>query len=530
MKIILSVTAGPAKGQSFTFSEPDCFLFGRTKDARISLPNDPYVSRQHFLLEVAPPNCRVTDLESKNGTFVNGTRYGGRKAPDPGVRVAPDGMVTSALKDGDEVVVGDTRLKVLIDSGQSPVADDPAQVRTIQDSRDIAQQATLQADSSDEIAQQPTMSEGSSGSSSAASAAQRTIVEDRGEQQTQVSEAFGQNSAPLAPGEVAAGLEDAPVVPGYRIERVLGQGGMGKVYKGTRLATGRVVAIKALLPNASLSFNSYRSFHREIEVTRQLKHANIVQFIDVGKTKGALYCILEFISGMDLRAYVKSCGGKVNLKDAAPIMLGTLDGLAHAHRTAISVQAIGRTNVFHGIVHRDLKPENILLEIDYNKCIPKVADFGLSKSFESAGMTDMTMGGVAGTPAYWPREQITHYRYLHPATDVFSIGAVFYEMLTGDWARPGLSKMTEQCRARKRTPQIADFIRVIGENPIKPIRSVIPSIPAPVAEVLDRALYETEVPTDEANMRKILADLRFPDAGEFRDALARALKVSGISA
>jgi serine/threonine protein kinase len=143
-------------------------------------------------------------------------------------------------------------------------------------------------------------------------------------------------------------------------------------------------------------------------------------------------------------------------------------------------------------------------------------------------MSDMTMDGVCGTPIYWPREQITHYRYLHPATDVFSMASIFYEILTGNWARPGLRDLYQKCKRRGMNPQIADFMRVIGANPIPPIRDIEPSIPIPVATVIDRALSETEVPNDQVQMREILQRLRYPDAGVFRDELARALKYSGI--
>ena len=74
MQVEINIIAGPARGKSFTFDEPDRFLFGRALDAHVSLPNDPYVSRQHFLLEISPPDCKITDLNSKNGIFVNTTR------------------------------------------------------------------------------------------------------------------------------------------------------------------------------------------------------------------------------------------------------------------------------------------------------------------------------------------------------------------------------------------------------------------------------------------------------------------------
>ena len=502
MIVVLNVTAGPAKGKSFTFEEPDCFLFGRAKDARISLASDPYVSRQHFLLEIAPPNCRISDLDSKHGTVVNGIQYGGKKPPEGNIRKASEGTVSTALKNNDEIVVGDTRMRVLISSEEQLAQGNQP---TLGDARGPNEFAL------------PTMLEPNA----------RTIVEEPIEGAALKTHA----SHPLEGGHLEQPeLSDSPDFPGYRLDGLLGQGGMGKVFKATDLKTGKVVAIKALIPNLAVSFQNFRAFQREIEVTRQLSHPHIVALLDLGKTKGAYYCVLEYVKGMDLRAYVKHIGGMLTIEQAAPLMLGTLKGLGAAHRQKIQVQAGGKSNTFTGVVHRDLKPENILLADNGDGTwTPKVADFGLSKSYESAGMTDMTMAGVAGTPAYWPREQITHYRYLHPATDVFSIASVFYECLTGTWARPGLQKMMDQCKLHNVSPGLPQYIRVISDNPIPPLRSKNPGVPQPVADVIDRALRETEVPVDEVEMRRILADLRYKDAGDFHDAMAGAFAKSGLA-
>ena len=112
MRVEICVTAGPAKGQRFTFDKPDYFLFGRAPDAHISLPTDHYISRQHFSLHVAPPTCKLRDLGSTNGVLVNGVRYGGKTPPVPPTQQAPVNEV--ALKDGDEIVVGETHINVSI--------------------------------------------------------------------------------------------------------------------------------------------------------------------------------------------------------------------------------------------------------------------------------------------------------------------------------------------------------------------------------------------------------------------------------
>ena len=115
-------------------------------------------------------------------------------------------------------------------------------------------------------------------------------------------------------------------------------------------------------------------------------------------------------------------GGKLPLKLAAPIMLHTLEGLAHAHTA--------------GFVHRDLKPQNILLQRAGDDLVAKISDFGLAKNFEQAGFSGLTITGhFAGTPYFMPREQVINFRRVKPVSDVWSIGATFYCMLTGQFPR-----------------------------------------------------------------------------------------------
>jgi class 3 adenylate cyclase len=138
-------------------------------------------------------------------------------------------------------------------------------------------------------------------------------------------------------------------------------------------------------------------------------------------------------------------------------------------------------------------------------------------------------GDVLGTPVYWPREQITHYRYLNPASDVFSLAAVFYEMLTGTWVREGFQELFDKCRKLGRLPSISDYMLLISNNPPVPLRQRDPNIPEPVARVIDRALREQEIPHDIARLHTMLQTLRYPDAGAFREALIQAVQQIGAS-
>jgi class 3 adenylate cyclase len=129
---------------------------------------------------------------------------------------------------------------------------------------------------------------------------------------------------------------------------------------------------------------------------------------------------------------------------------------------------------------------------------------------------------------YWPREQITHYKSPALTIDVFSIAAIFYEMLTGAWVRDGFTELLERCKHQGRQPSIADYLNVIVTNPIIPIHDRNPDIPKMLADVIDRALREEEIPHDNVKMRETLKKLRYPDAGVFRNALVDTFKTMGV--
>ena len=549
MEIAITVTEGPARGRRFVFDEPDFFLFGRSRDARVSLPDDGYVSRQHFLLAIAPPHARITDLGSKNGTIVNGVRYGGRTSLGPGIKPAPAGHLETELCDGDEIVVGDSKLSiaiapdsycaechVLIASNQRAACAAGDGVFVCADCREQIRRANRRlADTISKVYElscsrcqrDVTAEAGDAGQISGAEyvcrACRRQAVS------SPMPDVCGPDAAPPS-SFVAAKPASSPArlaIPGYLIEDELGRGGMGSVYKAIQQQTGRAVAIKTMLPHVALHADHVQLFLREVDINRQLRHPHIVEVLDYGKHAGTLYCVMEYVDGLDLDRLLRERGGWLHMSEAAPLMLQILDGLGHAHSAPVRVDLPGvLQRTVAGVVHRDLKPHNILVRAQGDLWVPKIADFGLSKAFESAGLSDITRHGeIAGTPIYWPREQITQYRYLDPATDVFSIAAVFYEMLTGVLIRDSFAGMIEKCRARNRPPGIADYAGAIFGNPAVPIRDRDPRVPEGVAAVIDRALREIDVSSDPATMRTQLADLRYPDAGAFRDAMISALHV-----
>jgi serine/threonine protein kinase len=238
-----------------------------------------------------------------------------------------------------------------------------------------------------------------------------------------------------------------------------------------------------MLSQVAVDKSNLEQFLREIRNVASLKHPNIVQIFDFGSTEGIFYFAMEWCEGGGVDRLMAQHKGKVPLQLAKPIILQSLDALAHAHSK--------------GFVHRDLKPSNILLSFARNNVVAKLGDFGLAKSFEKAGLSGLTLtGNYAGTPYFIPREQITNFKYVKPVSDVWSMGATIYNMLTGQ-----LPYEFSQGR---------DPIDVILNDDIVPIRNRDKSVPAALAGVLDKALAK--------EVKK-----RYQTAAEMLEALRQAL-------
>ena len=271
-------------------------------------------------------------------------------------------------------------------------------------------------------------------------------------------------------------------IPEYELGKVLGQGGMGTVYLARRKRDGEAVAIKTMLARTAMNELARERFKREVDATRSLIHPNIVTLYDFNYSGSLFFFVLEYCEGGSLFDVMVSRNGVLSLVEAAPKFLEVLDGLAYAHEK--------------GFVHRDLKPQNILLTARTGG-VAKVGDFGLAKSFEDAGLSGLTQTGAAvGTYPYMPREQLTNYKYVKPPTDVWSMGATIYFVLTGEYPRE--------------SPAGQSPIEAIRHGRIVPIRQRKPEIPQGVADAIDKAL---------ANKA---AD-RYQSAAEFRDGLRGVL-------
>lgn len=207
----------------------------------------------------------------------------------------------------------------------------------------------------------------------------------------------------------------APLFPQLEISTCIGQGGMGAVYRARQPALDRLVALKILRPPTSDDPGFAERFTREARTLAKLSHPNIVAVHDYGQAGAYHYLLMEFVDGMNLRQLLNA--GMISPKEALAIVPPICDALQFAHD--------------QGIVHRDIKPENILL--GKNGTV-KIADFGLAK-LVGAGGEDASLtgaGDVMGTPHYMAPEQVEKPREVDHRADIYSLGVVFYQMLTGE--------------------------------------------------------------------------------------------------
>ncbi len=270
----------------------------------------------------------------------------------------------------------------------------------------------------------------------------------------------------------------------YRIDRELGQGGMATVYLAHDLKHDRDVAIKVLHPELAAALGAER-FLAEIRTTANLQHPHILPLHESGEAAGFLFYVMPFVDGETLRTRLTR-DRQLPLVEALRVAREVADALGYAH---------GR-----GVIHRDIKPENILLQGGH----ALVADFGIALAVQSAGGQRMTQTGLSlGTPQYMSPEQAMGERAIDARTDVYALGAVTYEMLTGD---PPFTGSTVQ----------AIVAKVLTDRPA-PIRTTRDTVPEHVEAAVMTAL--AKLPAD-----------RFESAKAFADALqgARFTNTAGV--
>ena len=267
---------------------------------------------------------------------------------------------------------------------------------------------------------------------------------------------------------------------GYTVERSIGQGGFAAVYLVRDLTLKRPLAVKVLTPDLLLSATALERFRREAETIAQLAHPHIVPLHFIGGANDVFYLAMAYVDGESLADRIGR-EGRLGVDEAVRILREVASALDFAHR--------------RGVIHRDIKPHNVLLEQETGRAL--VTDFGIARTAEAASLT--VSGMVIGTPAYMSPEQVTGSVVDH-RTDLYALGIVGYEMLTGQPPFGGA------------TPTEALMRRVA--HPAEPVQRVRPDTPPVLAEVVNRCLEQ-----DPAR--------RFATGGEIVRALGGATPVSG---
>jgi eukaryotic-like serine/threonine-protein kinase len=433
--VTLTLVEGQLEPAEYVFGERTTCILGRGGDCSPRLPDDEYhriVSRHHCLLDINPPDIRIRDFGSRNGTYVNDAKIGQREASQTPEEAAALSFPEHDLADGDEIRLGKTVFRVGVKDA-APAGKGGTQVaaRCVKCDREVA--GEVGARSGDYLC-------------AACQAEPDAILRM------------------LMDGARDEGRGDLAAISGYEIVRELGRGGMGVVYLARHKTTGREVALKLMLPKVAATAAAQTRFLREAAFTRALKHPNIAALHDVGFADATFFFTIEYCAGGSLDQLLRRRGGRLAADEAVRLALHALEGLEHAHG--------------QGVVHRDLTPSNILLsKAADGQLTAKVSDFGLAKAFDQAGLSGLTRTGVAaGKPYYLPRQQVINFKNATPAVDVWALAACLYHCLTGQYPRE--------------FPSGKDPWQVVLQQPPVPIRQRAPAVPQSLARVIDDALIE----------------------------------------
>jgi eukaryotic-like serine/threonine-protein kinase len=262
----------------------------------------------------------------------------------------------------------------------------------------------------------------------------------------------------------------------YDVERIVGRGGMGVVFKAYDSELHRVVAIKAMVPHLASSQAARKRFAREARAIAAIAHPHVIPILDVQSEASLPYLVMQYVHGQSLQSRIEA-SGPLPVADALRVAQQTASGLAAAHE--------------HGLVHRDVKPANILMEESVERVL--LSDFGLARTIDDASLT--RTGIVTGTPHYMSPEQADSGT-ADPRSDLFSLGSVIYFMLTGHPPFRAQSMMATLNR--------------ICHSPHRPLVQVNADVPFEVARLVDRLLAK------EPNQR-------FQSAKELDDELTKLL-------
>jgi len=434
MGVVLRVTKGKHRGQEFEVERPGRFVVGRASYADFALVRDSTLSREHFQIELNPPFCHLIDLGSTNGTKVNQLR-----------------VERVQLREGDVVTAGDSSFRVhLTTTGQE--AHVPPKCAgcgvLLEDARGVlgaSSDATLPGlDTVEGAVLLPAMA----------------LCEQCSERRNRFPETH----------------------PDYLIEDLIGEGGMGQVYRALQISRSRRVAIKMMVANWARLASSedsnhvlaeqkaFQYFRREIQALRDMLMPggrcppNIVEFYDLFEINGQFQLVMEYVDGKNALDWVRSFEEKLPIESAVRIAQQLLAALHYAHTK--------------GYVHRDVKPSNLLIIGPQHWPRLKLSDFGLAKNLANSELfTKLTrLGDVGGSIGYLSPEHIREFGEVTASADIYCAGATVFYLLTGKYPYLNFN------------PARPDSYEMILEHPPVPLRAFRPDAPSELERILLKAL------------------------------------------
>lgn len=503
--VTLIIKEGKFKGKRFTFNDRTTCIVGRDHDCSLRLPDDADhqdVSRHHCFFDINPPLIRIRDLGSMNGTWVNGVRIGRRAEGLTPEMAAGQSFPDHELVDGDEVRVGDTVF----------VVGRPGTVRC----------AHCQAEAPAGQAERMPGPDGQWICPACRVQKEKTVILDQDAPPSRQCANCGRLLTPTVAFQRRSdflcdqcqtdvvtvlktilvrankGVPGLKPLKGLKVFKALGRGSVGAAFLARRGGTRETLALKIMFPEVAVQDKARKMFMREVENSRALNHPNVVRLFDWGSDQGVFFYTMEYCDGGCLAKLREARGGKVPLDEATALILQALDGLHYIHQADIPMVQLadGQVGRGKGLVHRDLKPANIFLAGSGTGRLAKIADVGVAKAFETAGLSGQTRtGSVGGTPVFMPRQQVVNFKYATPDVDVWAMAATYYNLLTGQYPRD--------------FPPGRDIWLVVLQTQPVPILQRDATIPRRLAEVIDQALIDQPAITfkSAAEFKKAIEDV-----------------------
>ncbi len=497
MEVKLEIIKGPEKGKKFSIDQAQNCLAGRSEDARFRFSeDDPYISRRHFLLEVAPPNVYFKDLDVTNPSKINDLYVEDTK-----------------LSNGDIIEVGYTKLKISFQlEKQKKKINCKKCNKTLEIFDDeISDQFCILCIKEMQSVESVSTTDNIQCRKCSKDLSEKANSDGRAGELTGKVEYFCERCIPEKKSELNKKIGE------YELIKKLGEGGMGRVFLAYHSPTARLVAIKEMnISNKQLAAR----FSREQRLMKKLNHKNVLTYIDEGldNITGKPYLVMSFAGKGSMDQLLIMNKGPLYPNLAVKYIIDSLKGLKYIHD--------------NGIVHRDLKPENIFLaDADTNQYgdlyIPKIADFGLARQFSNAGGSQLTgLGSMMGTLLFMPPEQIKDAHNVREPADLYAMGVTLYYLLTGKYTFDFPTPIDIQNflkNKNKRIPPI-DALKLImqAEKLKRPHMIILSDNPIPIQKRNYRISNELAVITDKAVKKEI--HLRYNRASDFITDLERVLK------